>query len=416
MKKLIIVFILILTLIHTKSFGENAIVPKKLTVPQSKKVPEKKEWVKYEPGEGIIMEPLDFTIKPAGTVVLQGSPNPNLADKGKFGTSWVGYLDFQKGFGDWGVAFLRLQPGQNDTIESDLDLFNQVNHNAHDDNARPEATQFWYTQHFFDRQFSITVGKLEQKDCLDVSEYEGNDDLQFLTHMFNKSATIEWPPKHSLGVNLIIKPDILKFIEVSFNYFDARGEWEKIIDDSMFAAEFRIKTEPLLKLNLENKDSNYRFYAWVNNCNHLKLVKEGEAQSSDKESNYGFGFSFDQAVTDVFAFFGRVGWERPDVVPAEDGATIEWAWSAGGQMNGKYWGRKEDALGFAVGQLIASKEYKDAGNDVSSEGHIETYYRFQLNKLLSVGPDLQLIWNPGGVGDSKDNPIFVYGARAHLDF
>ena len=94
-------------------------------------------------------------------------------------------------------------------------------------------------------------------------------------------------------------------------------------------------------------------------------------------------------------------------------------WSCGGQMDGEYWRRKNDILGIAVGQIFESAQWIKAagGRYGSSEGHIETYYNFAITKYMRIGPDLQIIWNPHGVGrDSQGDtgPIFVYGGRINV--
>ena len=81
--------------------------------------------------------------------------------------------------------------------------------------------------------------------------------------------------------------------------------------------------------------------------------------------------------------------------------------------------REDDVLAFAIGQVFPSEEYKDAGNPGKGEGHIEAYYKLQVNKCLAISPDIQLIWNPNGVGKSSEgdnDTIFVYGMRAYLEF
>jgi len=169
---------------------------------------------------------------------------------------------------------------------------------------------------------------------------------------------------------------------------------------------------------------NYRFYCWYNGLDHAKLVWSGESSTeNNKERNYGFGLSFDQAITDVFGVFARYGWERHDINIAStnaNAAPLESAWSLGMQMTGKYWKRNNDILAFAFGQAIPSKQYKDAGlGFISPEGHFETYYRIQLTKNLALSPDIQVVWNPHGVSEPYQGssiPMFIYGMRGQIDF
>lgn len=82
-----------------------------------------------------------------------------------------------------------------------------------------------------------------------------------------------------------------------------------------------------------------------------------------------------------------------------------------------------DVLAFAVGQVIPSDDYKNAGSatvttpKAESEGHMEAYYRIFVNDHLSVSPDFQYIWNPFGKDVADDtSSIFIAGMRAQVDF
>ncbi|MFC1576212.1 carbohydrate porin [Candidatus Omnitrophota bacterium] len=384
--------------------------------PAKEVTPEKKKgYLEYIPAEGIEVESLDLTIKPTATGVLQGTPNPNKRKGGKLGTSWVTYFDFEKKFSDWGEIFFRLQQGDGLTVSRDLSLFSGVNYNAHENHGIPEPRIYRYKQFLFDKQLTLVLGKLEHRNYIDQSKYAGDDDIQFLSDLFNRSAVIEWPEHYGLGLNVNMSPKVIDFLEVEFNYFDATGAWKNVIQNAMYTGEIKVKTAPLFNLDPTEWDGNYRVYGFANMRRHPEISDEID----DKNVNCGFGFGFDQSITSVFGIFGRFGWQRPDLIPANGGTTIDLSWSAGGQMTGKYWRRENDVLGVAVGQLFPSKEYEDAGNPGSAEGHVETYYSFMVNKHLLIGPNFELVWNPNGVSKASqgDNDvIFVYGARARVIF
>ena len=48
------------------------------------------------------------------------------------------------------------------------------------------------------------------------------------------------------------------------------------------------------------------------------------------------------------------------------------------------------------------------------ETHLELYYRYQVDKHLSISPDFQMVNNPGG--DDAAGPVFIGGLRAELGF
>lgn len=358
-----------------------------------------------------------LSIHPYATIILQGTPRANRTDQSEFNGCYKADVDIEKEFGDYGLAFINFEMGGADTIMSQLDLFSNVNNNANDTGANVTLNKVWYQQYLFDKQMRLLAGKLDPTDWFQKNKYEDTDSMQFLTKMFNNSPTIEWPPGKIFGAHTYMCFKEADFIEARINFFEADGDWKNVLDNGMYVGEIAIKPDVLLKLDHEQWGGDYRFYGWVNTRNHAKLVDEGDAPSTAKEANFGFGISFNQALTDIYGMFCRFGWQRPDLIPAPGGptdATFEWSWSAGAQMIGKYWGRDKDVVAFAVGQIVPSREYKDAGNPASAEGHIETYYRCQLNEHLGITPAVQLIWNPDGVSDG--NVIFVYGGRAYINF
>ena len=82
------------------------------------------------------------------------------------------------------------------------------------------------------------------------------------------------------------------------------------------------------------------------------------------------------------------------------------------QFEGSPWGRESDVLGVAVGQVIPSDDYKqsNANLQAKTEGHVEAYYKIQVNDNLSISPDFQYIWNPYGKDVSENSSdIFCSG-------
>ena len=149
----------------------------------------------------------------------------------------------------------------------------------------------------------------------------------------------------------------------------------------------------------------------------------------------GFGLNMEQPLaqdgeTGVFA---RVGWN--------DGKTESFAFtevdnqvSAGGQVSGSLWQRKDDRLGAALvseGLSAPHREYLAAGGsgfllgdgrlNYRREGILEIYYRAQLTDSIAgapikvqVSPDFQFIRNPGFNADR--GPAGFWGIRAHLEY
>ncbi|MDD5292316.1 MAG: carbohydrate porin, partial [Candidatus Omnitrophica bacterium] len=204
-------------------------------------------------------------------------------------------------------------------------------------------------------------------------------------------------------------------MELGYGIFDANSDWEKLGDNLFNIGQVTFKP------NLFNLPGNYRIIGWHNNANHIQWSDADKT----KEAAYGFGLSFDQKVADGVTLFTRYGWQDPDVYNPDITATddrnysLEHSWSAGVQVEGANWGRENDVLGFAVGQIYPSDDYKnsDASLNAKTEGHLEAYYKIHINDHLFISPDFQYIWNPFGKDiDGDKDSVFVAGMRAQLDF
>ena len=395
----------------------------KTTAKVEKDVKETKEWIRYTPGKGIEIEPAGLNIGANATFVMQGTPNANNAGANEdsiFDASWSGGISIEKEFGDWGKAYMELEPGQGDSIEGELNLLSNVNQDAGDTGNSPDIAKAWYEHYFFDKQLVLVAGKVDPGDARDGSEYACDECTQFVGRMFKHSPSIEFPSDNNLGMHLTMCLEPIDFAEATFGYFEGDGDWENVFDHNVYTFQVNLKPAGPLGLDEEQWGGNYRFYSWINDQFHTKLVGQGDLESDEvKEINYGFGMSFDQAITDVFGIFGRFGCQRPDLMMLDGSGTVEAAWSTGLQMTGKYWRRDDDVLAFGFGQALPSKEYKDAGNGGAGEGHFELYYNYRVNEHLSLTPDMQVIWNPNGVNhgyQGDEDAIFVYGLRTQVDF
>ncbi len=381
--------------------------------------------IKYAPGEGLEM-PCGFKIQADATFIMQGTPNandPGDRNKSRFDASWSADVFIEKTFDDWGLALLHMEPGQADTLEGKLSLYSNVNRDANDTDANVPITELWYEHYLFDRQFTVTAGKMDPANYLDQNEYAFNECTQFLGRIFRNSPAIEWPDDNTLGASVTIAPGFLPYLALNGAYFNANNTYEDIFDKPFISTELTFMPARAFGYDEKMWRGNYRVYWWYNGLDHAKLMAQGESPTDVvKERNCGFGISFDQMITDVFGVFSRLGWQRPELAMAgtnPNTAPVEAMWSGGLQMTGKYWNREDDVLAFAVGQVFPSKKYKDAGNGGVTEGHFEAYYKLQVTKNLAISPDLQWIWNPRGISEpyqGYDNTIFVYGVRGHLDF
>jgi len=362
-----------------------------------------------------------FDIGVEGTFIGQGTPNANNAmatdgEDSRFDGSYSFDLAISKTFDNYGstslttggMAFVHMEAGQGDTIESELNVFSNVNRDAGDTNAHVDITEAWYEQYLFDNQITITGGKIGADAYIDTNKYANDENTQFLGRIFRNSAVIDWPDDNAFGGRVYFSPEAINSIEVEAIYMDENGDWENLFDNPFMAAQLNFMPAKAFNYDEEMWGGNYRIYFWYNGASHAK-VKDAD---DFERGNVGWGLSCDQMITDVFGVFGRFGWADSRK------SNLGCDWSVGGQMTGKFWEREEDVLAIAVGQAIPGKEYRDVNEFDKNETHLEAYYSFKVNEHLVLTPDIQMIWEPNGGGtiEGKDSdPIFVYGIRGHID-
>lgn len=357
--------------------------------------------IKYEPGEGISIEPLGLNIAAGATLVTQMAFDPNTAndafeDNDITDASYSIDIEIEKEFDDWGKAFLHLEGGDGAGLDGDeITTFSGVNRDAMDSNNHVEISEIWYEHYLFDKRLSLMGGKLDPTIMLDTSEIANCECTRFLSNTFRNSTAVEFPDDNTYGFRTKVLP--LDWFEIEGGIFDDNADWEDVFKDIFSYVQLNFKPD------IFGCGGNYRAYFWHDDSNHAKWSDPGTVT----QRNFGFGTSCDQKVLDYLTLFGRFGWEDPDV------SIVEWAWSAGFQLDGMPWGRKNDYLSCAIGMDIPSGDYGDAGNPDDAEGHIEAYYNIHVNDCLSISPDYQFIWNPNG--EDRD-PINIIGLRGQVDF
>lgn len=356
------------------------------------------------------------------TFIIQGSLDANNTTKKNEDVTDGSYsvdLEFEKEFDDWGLGFVHLETGDGTGVEDELEVFSNVNRDAGDSNNRVNLTEVWYEHYLFDKQLTLTAGKIDPTCYVDLNEIANDECAQFLGRIFRNSPTIDFCDNNP-GIHCLLTPNQIPWLGLEGQVLDADGDWEDIADNIFTTAQINLKPK-----FSEGLSGNYRAYGWHKHTNYTKWVDSTQRF----EHKYGLGTSIDQQITDIFTVFGRYGWCAPNVydpgITSSSGAnySLEHTWSAGFQLNGKPWNREQDHFGVAIGMVIPSDKYKNAatGRKADEEGHIEVYYSWSVNQHLALSPDLHIIWNPFG-GDhtvnneERDQTITVVGCRGQVDF
>jgi len=180
-------------------------------------------------------------------------------------------------------------------------------------------------------------------------------------------------------------------------------------------------TARLLLFRNSEKSANY-----IKGLEMLARDELFENARQDGTVKYGFGINIEQVLANNIGLYLRAGWN--------DGQTESWMFtqidrslSLGSLIRGEYWLRESDELGLAVsfnGISIEHRDYLNSGGygfiigdgklDYSTESHIETFYKFYVNKYLQLSLFYQFVNNPAY---NKDRgPVNIYSLRTHIEF
>jgi porin len=145
-------------------------------------------------------------------------------------------------------------------------------------------------------------------------------------------------------------------------------------------------------------EGNYRI------CGFTTNNKFPNWDGTDFVNLYGFGISADQELGETVGIFARLGWQ-------DDRAEIVYdsIYSAGVNINGKIWGRKQDEIGIGYAYLPGA----DKGT-LDSTNAFETYVRFNVLEYADISLDIQYMADDYKQGEDIDG--FVYGIRINAYF
>ena len=190
---------------------------------------------------------------------------------------------------------------------------------------------------------------------------------------------------------------------------------------------------------LPKRDGVIRVLGYLNHANMgvyhqaIESYLQGESAQPDigdhpfrVTSKSGFGINVEQVVTPNVTLYGRFGWN--------DGKTESWIFteidhtgSGGVGVSGKLWKRNNDRTGAAFALNGIAKDHArylalsgtgfvlgDGGLQYGLEKELEAYYTAHLWRGLYLGPDVQLIVDPGY--NKSRGPIVVPSFRIHTEF
>jgi carbohydrate-selective porin OprB len=361
-----------------------------------------------------IAQALNIKISGGATFVFQGTSKDNVGkpNDGSSTIVYVGDLKLEKILENNGIVVVCLNGGKGGGLSKTVQTYANVN--AVSDptlvgELEPlKVTDLYYKQSCFNDKLTVSFGKLNFSSYFTGNRYSKDKKAQFITSIFSGDKIIEAPPQR---VALSLCYALSDKFDLSYGYFTTKVE--HIDADGVNAVQVAYKP---------SKKGNYKVYVWENNSVHYSC------KNFDKKSGtYGFGISAEQEVCKNVGVFGRVSFKDPSVATvkksteAVKASDIEikptLSWDIGLEIDGSLWSRKSDTLGFAIGQMYGSSDYKvKTGYMNGAETEFELYHRIGINKHLGITPAIQYFINPRGGNTELSNNVLVAGIRTRFDF
>ena len=290
-------------------------------------------------------------------------------------------------------------------------------------NRSIDVTEVWYEQALADGKVRVRLGKLDLTgtfEChgcpvaFDGNRFANDETLQFLNGALVNNPTIPFPDR-GLGAILYVQPTDQWYLAAGLG--DARADARETGFNTAFESGSRFislyETGYVVELPSANGPIHgaYRVGLW-----HDPQVKDRFDEDGTESNDTGWYISADQVIlkensdpedTQGLGVFTRLGWADEAV------NDVRFFWSAGAQYQGLLEGRDDDVLGVGMARGRTSRE-PNAEFTAAHETVLEAYYNIQVTPWLSVSPDLQYIWHPGGQSVVKD--AFVVGVRIQASF
>ena len=136
---------------------------------------------------------------------------------------------------------------------------------------------------------------------------------------------------------------------------------------------------------------------------HLTVWHAGEREEAQVPDGWGASFSFSRLIASKWEPFVRAGY-------ADDGGAL---WERSLSIGLGYHTRtNSDLIGLGLNWGRPSKEAFGSGLD--DQYTAEIFYRFQLFKILTITPDVQLLFNPAL--NPNEDMTAILGIRGRINF
>lgn len=343
---------------------------------------------------------------------------------------------------------------------NDVQLANLVINNNNSNSVRPTVSmeQAYYTQDLqFTKNFkgNSKAGLIYFGNMFDNNNFANSEHLQFANTSFVNS--ISWRPNFVGPATVLqVERSILRdkaFLRATAgmlsltdrDYFGSVGaNYEVQLGHKFFNKEGNIRAGGYNFAFRAGSTKPYITPPDITGPSVLSLLPGGTGFGSQPAGMY---MNFDQRIWKNIGIWGRYAMNDKQFGQVLLGGLLSsrQSWSFGTEIPASliFKKRVDDVLGIAYGQISpysreavtpatpaflslngipattldqvnANLAMINPGRHHRNEKVLEAYYRYQLNKNVSLSPDVQYIWSPGGTGPQPS--IFVLGTRLTVTF
>ena len=280
-------------------------------------------------------------------------------------------------------------------------------------------------------RITVTAGKYSPTDIFDTNDYAGDPRNDFMNGAlwaagawdypadskgYSDGATVEWVhPDWTLRGGWFLEPKIANQRDLEPRFWHSFGSMAELENHFTLGARAGI-LRTLVFANRAPMGSNDQA---AQNGGNIVVTRRSRWKP-------GFVLNLQQAVTDDLGVFGRFS--------LSNGHTESWAFedidqseSLGVSVKGARWDRKDDTVGLGLVQNELTQQHRsyfaagglgilvgDGQLSYAPERILETYYKAQIVKPLSLSLDYQFVANPAY--NEARGPVSIFGVRLHVEY
>ncbi|MBU6391899.1 MAG: carbohydrate porin [Planctomycetota bacterium] len=297
-------------------------------------------------------------------------------------------------------------------------------------------------------RLTLTLGRMSAKDIFDNNAYANDPCTQFMNWALMANEAWDYPadaigyttglavelnqPKWALRYGFFQLPRVSNGLTAEDRIF--KWPYDSSAQDGPLLKAWGMVLEFERRYTINTHPGAARLLAYLNRAHmgSYQAAVDSPTRPADIEATrdyrykFGFGVNVEQEVAKDIGIFSRIGWSdgRNEAWVFAD---VDYTGTLGISVKGESWHRPNDTFGLAGvlnGISRAHQKFFQTGGTgiLAGDGNlsygwekiIETYYDFQIWKIVHAALDYQFVGNPAFNRDR--GPVSVFAVRLHWEF